>query len=54
MRELDQPSSGSKALHAPEQGGGGEVVLVSPADHAQHAKVCAEEQRVGEHADRNT
>ena len=30
------------------------VVLVSPADHAQHAKVRAEEQRVSEHAEANT
>ena len=30
------------------------MVLVSPADHAQHAKVRAEEQRVSEHADGNT
>ena len=30
------------------------MVLVSPADHAQHAKVRAEDQRVSEHAERNT
>ena len=30
------------------------VVLVRPADHAQHAKVRAEEQRVSEHAEANT
>ena len=30
------------------------MVLVSPADHAQHAKVRAEEQHVSEHAERNT
>ena len=34
-----------------EPGGRGRVVLVSPANHAQHAKVRAEEQRVSEHAD---
>ena len=32
---------------------GTRVVLVSPADHAQHAKV-REQQRVSEHAERNT
>ena len=30
------------------------MVLVSPADHAQHAKVRAEEQRVIEYAETNT
>ena len=30
------------------------MLLVSPADHAQHAKVSAGEQRVSEHAERNT
>ena len=30
------------------------MVLVSPANHAQHAKVRAEERRVSEHAERNT
>ena len=30
------------------------VVLVSPADHAQHAKVRAEEQRESEHAEKDT
>ena len=29
-------------------------MLVSPADHAQHAMVRAEEQRVSEHAETNT
>ena len=29
-------------------------MLVSPADHAQHAIVRAEEQRVSEHEERNT
>ena len=29
-------------------------MLVSPADHVQHAKVRAEEQRVSEHAETNT
>ena len=35
-------------------GRGRRVVLVSPADHAQHPKVRAEEQRVSEHAETNT
>ena len=30
------------------------MVLVSPTDHAQHAKVRAEEQCVSEHAETNT
>ena len=29
-------------------------MLVSPADHAKHAKVRAEEQRVSDHAETNT
>ena len=51
--EPEQPSSGNTDLHAQSREGT-RVVLVSPADHAQQAKVRAEEQRATEHAERNT
>ena len=49
----EQPISGNTDLHAQNREER-RVVLVSPEDHAQRSEVCAEEQRVSEHAERNT